>query len=99
MSVGDLPSVRDSSRPNHNKGRRTRASIALEPKSHCDSKTPITGVAQSRVSVSLGKPIVCRCRKRPKKDSRVGQWPGIDRVPVEIAKVEMPEGDMEEKSL
>jgi len=29
----------------------------------------------------------------------VGQWPGIDRVPVEIAKVEMPEGDMEEKSL
>jgi hypothetical protein len=31
-----------------------RASIALEPKSHCDSRTPITGDAQSRVSVSLG---------------------------------------------
>ena len=24
--------------------------MALEPKSHCDSRTPITGVAQSRVS-------------------------------------------------
>ena len=26
--------------------------MALEPKSHCDSRTPMTGVAQSRVSVS-----------------------------------------------
>jgi hypothetical protein len=31
-----------------------RTSIALEPKSHCDSRTPITGVADSRVSFSLG---------------------------------------------
>jgi hypothetical protein len=31
-----------------------RASIALEPKSHCDSRMPITGLADSRVSVSLG---------------------------------------------
>ena len=28
--------------------------MALEPTSHCDSRTPITGDAQSRVSVSLG---------------------------------------------
>ena len=28
--------------------------MALEPKSHCDSRTPITGDAQSRVSDSLG---------------------------------------------
>jgi hypothetical protein len=51
-SVGDLPSVRDSKSPNHNSGRRMRVSMALEPKSY-DSKTPITGEAQSRVSVSL----------------------------------------------
>src|SRR5689334_19695037 len=31
-----------------------RASIALEPKSHCDSRTPVGGLAQSRVSVSFG---------------------------------------------
>ena len=31
-----------------------RASIALDRKSHCDSKTPMTGDAQSRVRVSLG---------------------------------------------
>ena len=30
-----------------------RASIAPEPKSHFDSKTPITGLVQRRVSVSL----------------------------------------------
>ena len=28
--------------------------MTLEPKSHCDSRTPTTGDAQSRVSVSLG---------------------------------------------
>src|SRR5271165_4154697 len=53
-SVDDLGSVRDSKSPNQTKGRRMRACIALEPKSHCDSRTPITGDAQSRVSVSLG---------------------------------------------
>ena len=52
--VADLPSLRDSNSPNQNKGRRMRAAMALEPKSHCDSRIPITGVAQSRVSVSLG---------------------------------------------
>ena len=52
--VADLPSLRDSNSPNQTKGRRMRAAMALEPKSHCDSRIPITGVAQSRVSVSLG---------------------------------------------
>ena len=53
-SVADLGSVRDSMRPNQTKGREKRASMALEPKSHSDSGTPITGDVQSRVSVSLG---------------------------------------------
>src|ERR1700730_8631574 len=53
-SVDDLPWVRDSKSPNQSKGRRMRASMALEPKSHCDSRTPRTEDAHSRVSVSLG---------------------------------------------
>jgi hypothetical protein len=39
-----------------------RASTALEPKSHVDSKTPITGDVDSRVAV--WEPVVCRRRKR-----------------------------------
>ena len=75
-----------------------RASIALEPKSHCDSRMPITGLAQSRVSVSLGNQL-CVDAERPENNTNLVLGPSIDRVPVKIAKVQTPEDDVEQKSL
>ena len=75
-----------------------RASMAPEPRSHCDTRTPITGVAQSRVSVSLG----CQSwadAERPKDDTHLGQTPRIERVSVEIGKVLCAERDVKQKSL
>jgi hypothetical protein len=45
-------SFRCSSRPNQRSGLRILASIAIDPLSHCASKTPLIGIAQSLVSLS-----------------------------------------------
>ena len=75
-----------------------RASIALEPKSHPDSRTPITGLAHSRVSVSLGNQS-CADAESDQSTTPTSFWPRIERVTIKIAKVQTPEGDMEENSL
>jgi len=97
--VADLPSLRDSNSPNQTKGRRMRAAMALEPKSHCDSSIPITGVAQSRVSVSLGCQSCADAESDHQDDTHFAPGPRIERVSVEIGKVQAPEGDMEKDSL
>ena len=85
--------------PNQTNGRRMRASIAPDPKSHCDSRTPITGLVQSRVSVSGGS----QSWAEAESDQRMmPTWLcGQDSsgYPSKITKIQTPESDMEEKSL
>src|SRR4029077_6886138 len=45
------------------------------------------------------QPIVCRCRKRPQDDTHLALGPRIERVSVEIGKVDVPECDMEQEGL
>jgi hypothetical protein len=73
--------------------------MALEPKSHCGSRTPITGGADSRVSFSLGS----QSWADAESDQRtipIWFWgQEIDRVPIEITEIKVPKGDVEKNSL
>ena len=75
-----------------------RTSIALEAKSHRDSGTPITGFADSRVSVWLSSQ---SCADAESDQRMITIWfgPGFEGVLLEIAKIDTPKGDMEEKRL
>jgi hypothetical protein len=81
------------------KGRRIRASIALETKSHCDSRIPTAGLAKSGVSVSLGNQSWADAESDHRMTPTLSQRPRIERVTVEIGEVQMPEGDVEKDSL
>ena len=44
-------------------------------------------------------PVIGRGRQRPQHDADIVLRPGVDRVPVEIAEVQVSEGDVKEKRL
>src|SRR5690348_6166212 len=54
--------------------------------------------AEARQYFSI-QPIVCRGDQRPKNDTHIALGPRVDRVPIKIAEVQVPECDVKQKGL